>query len=67
MKKKALLIITLTCLVLNTNAQVWNKLGEGIESWNGPTVYCLKKVDSLLYLGGGFFAKGENILKGIAI
>ena len=65
--KKQILLIFLLSIILMSQAQVWNKLGNGLESWNGPTVFCLKEIDSLLYIGGGFFAYGESIMKGIAI
>ena len=66
MKKNLLLALFLTT-IFNLSAQEWNKLGVGIDPWNGPTVYSLKTIDSLLYIGGGIFVVGESIMKGLAV
>ncbi|MDD3875831.1 MAG: PKD domain-containing protein [Bacteroidales bacterium] len=60
--------ITVLCLAFFNiiSAQVWNKLGDGLERGNIPTINCLKTIDSVLFIGGAFNVWGELIDKGLA-
>ena len=67
MKNLRAAFITILCLLffIPLKAQVWNKLGQGFLN-GGANVYCLKKIDTLLYLGGPFYFIGSEKMKYIA-
>jgi len=61
--KKNILLLLFFIVFFSSQAQVWNKLGVGLQP---SSIDCLKKIDSLLYIGGSLLVIGENSMKGMA-
>lgn len=71
-------IFILLCILLSaycnppTQAQIWNTLGDSTQYINhdsvtpGGTVFVIKQIDSLLYVGGGFVYAGDKKVNNIA-